>query len=95
MLHGWRERCVHWRTNAHNSMYAMTSFLERKEFPDMFCDLGSPWDVDKEMMNRLGLEGMRSFEQVSVASKEGKRLLNAAATASSSAPNEEVPELRS
>lgn len=46
-------------------------------------------------MHRWGLEGMRSFEQVSVASKEEKRLLNAAATASSSAPNEEVPMLSS
>ncbi|KAG6837039.1 hypothetical protein H0H93_015902 [Arthromyces matolae] len=31
----------------------------------------SPWDEDKAMMNRLGLEGMQSFEQPSVAHKEG------------------------
>ncbi|KAA1468547.1 biotin synthase [Dentipellis sp. KUC8613] len=34
----------------------------------------SPWDEDKAMMNRWGLEGMRSFEQGSVALKEGSRL---------------------
>jgi len=31
----------------------------------------SPWDEDKAMMSRWGLEGMQSFEQVSVARKEG------------------------
>ncbi|KAH9075774.1 biotin synthase [Lactarius deliciosus] len=30
----------------------------------------SPWDEDKAMMSRWGLEGMRSFEQKSVARKE-------------------------
>ncbi|KAJ3797819.1 biotin synthase [Lentinula aff. detonsa] len=30
----------------------------------------SPWDEDKAMMDRWGLEGMRSFEQVNVARKE-------------------------
>ncbi|KAF8971518.1 biotin synthase [Flammula alnicola] len=34
----------------------------------------SPWDEDKAMMGRWGLDGMRSFEQVSVAKKEGTRL---------------------
>lgn len=34
------------------------------------CDAGSPWDEDKAMMARWGLEGMHSFEQVSVARKE-------------------------
>jgi len=34
----------------------------------------SPWDEDKAMMGRWGLEGMRSFEQVGVAKKEGSRL---------------------
>ncbi|KJA26005.1 hypothetical protein HYPSUDRAFT_36865 [Hypholoma sublateritium FD-334 SS-4] len=34
----------------------------------------SPWDEDKAMMGRWGLDGMRSFEQVSVAKKEGERL---------------------
>ncbi|THH19720.1 hypothetical protein EW146_g1511 [Bondarzewia mesenterica] len=34
----------------------------------------SPWDEDKAMMSRWGLEGMRSFEQDSVAKKEGARL---------------------
>ena len=37
-------------------------------------DLGSPWDEDKAMMDRWGLSGMRSFEQTSVAKKEGERL---------------------
>ncbi|KAJ7102241.1 hypothetical protein B0H15DRAFT_813801 [Mycena belliarum] len=31
----------------------------------------SPWDEDKAMMSRWGLAGMRSFEQASVARKEG------------------------
>ncbi|KAH7923996.1 biotin synthase [Leucogyrophana mollusca] len=31
----------------------------------------SPWDEDKEMMGRWGLEGMQSFAQSSVARKEG------------------------
>ena len=35
---------------------------------------GSPWDEDKAMMDRWGLAGMRSFEQSSVATKEGSRL---------------------
>ncbi len=35
---------------------------------------GSPWDEDKAMMGRWGLEGMRSFEQSGVARKEGARL---------------------
>ena len=30
----------------------------------------SPWDEDKELMSRWGLQGMRSFEQVGVAAKE-------------------------
>lgn len=34
----------------------------------------SPWDEDKAMMSRWGLTGMRSFEQSSVATKEGSRL---------------------
>ncbi|KAJ3513730.1 hypothetical protein NLJ89_g2787 [Agrocybe chaxingu] len=34
----------------------------------------SPWDEDKAMMARWGLEGMRSFEQISVAKKEAARL---------------------
>jgi biotin synthase len=34
---------------------------------------------DKAMMGRWGLEGMRSFEQPSVAAKEGDRLLATAA----------------
>ena len=35
---------------------------------------GSPWDEDKAMMSRWGLDGMRSFEQVNVARKEGAAL---------------------
>ena len=35
---------------------------------------GSPWDEDKAMMGRWGLEGMGSFEQPNVARKEGARL---------------------
>ncbi|KAL0950833.1 hypothetical protein HGRIS_007594 [Hohenbuehelia grisea] len=34
----------------------------------------SPWDEDKAMMARWGLEGMRSFDQANVARKEGYRL---------------------
>ncbi|KIY67576.1 biotin synthase [Cylindrobasidium torrendii FP15055 ss-10] len=34
----------------------------------------SPWDEDKAMMERWGLTGMRSFEQVNVARKEGDQL---------------------
>jgi len=34
----------------------------------------SPWDEDKAMLGRWGLDGMRSFEQVSVAKKEAARL---------------------
>lgn len=34
----------------------------------------SPWDEDKAMMGRWGLEGMRSFQQASMAGKEGARL---------------------
>lgn len=34
----------------------------------------TPWDEDKAMMKRWGLEGMRSFEQGSVAKKEGSLL---------------------
>ena len=36
--------------------------------------LGSPWDEDKAMMARWGLDGMRSFEQANVARKEGAAL---------------------
>ncbi|KAI0815295.1 biotin synthase [Irpex lacteus] len=41
----------------------------------------SPWDEDKTMMARWGLDGMRSFEQTNVARKEGSRL------SSSTTPN--------
>ncbi|KAF8649877.1 hypothetical protein AX16_005639 [Volvariella volvacea WC 439] len=34
----------------------------------------SPWDEDKAMMERWGLQGMGSFEQAGVASKEAARL---------------------
>jgi len=34
----------------------------------------SPWDEDKAMMDRWGLSGMKSFEQVSVQRKEEERL---------------------
>lgn len=34
----------------------------------------SPWDEDKAMMGRWGLEGMQSFEQASVARKEAAAL---------------------
>jgi biotin synthase len=47
---------------------------------------GSPWDEDKAMMTRWGLEGMASFQQGSVAEKERSRLeLEASATTSSEA----------
>jgi biotin synthase len=35
---------------------------------------GSPWDEDKAMMGRWGLEGMQSFEQVNVRKKEGSKV---------------------
>ncbi|KAF9568564.1 biotin synthase [Agrocybe pediades] len=44
----------------------------------------SPWDEDKAMMGRWGLEGMGSFEQVNVAKKEAARLEQAASSLSSS-----------
>ncbi|KLO20516.1 biotin synthase [Schizopora paradoxa] len=40
----------------------------------------SPWDEDKTMMGRWGLEGMRSFQQASMARKEGARLQDDAVT---------------
>ncbi|KAI0076254.1 biotin synthase [Panus rudis PR-1116 ss-1] len=43
----------------------------------------SPWDEDKAMMGRWGLEGMRSFEQEGVARKEGARLTDVDASPSS------------
>jgi len=43
----------------------------------------SPWEEDKSMMERWGLEGMRSFEQVNVAKKEGERLAPKTISASS------------
>ncbi|KAF9056643.1 biotin synthase [Panaeolus papilionaceus] len=46
----------------------------------------SPWDEDKAMMARWGLDGMRSFEQVSVAKKEAERLESAAAASSTASP---------
>lgn len=39
--------------------------------------VGSPWDEDKAMMGRWGLQGMQSFEQVNVAKKEGSKLESA------------------
>lgn len=39
-------------------------------------ETGSPWDEDKAMMGRWGLEGMGSFSQPNVARKEGARLGN-------------------
>ncbi|KAI0050682.1 biotin synthase BioB [Auriscalpium vulgare] len=45
----------------------------------------SPWDEDKAMMNRWGLEGMASFEQSGVARKEGARLVPDAPSDSASA----------
>ncbi|KAH9921987.1 biotin synthase [Epithele typhae] len=41
---------------------------------DVRTETGSPWDEDKALMGRWGLEGMGSFEQVGVARKEGARL---------------------
>ncbi|KAI0094582.1 biotin synthase [Irpex rosettiformis] len=42
----------------------------------------SPWDEDKTMMARWGLDGMRSFEQTNVAKKEGSRLSSSTPTSS-------------
>ena len=49
------------------------------------CTLGSPWDEDKAMMSRWGLDGMRSFEQAGVAQKEGARLSETAPTVAENA----------
>jgi hypothetical protein len=38
-----------------------------------FIVIGSPWDEDKAMMNRWGLQGMQSFEHADVRRKEGLR----------------------
>lgn len=43
--------------------------------------VGSPWDEDKAMMSRWGLEGMKSFSQVDVARKEGARLTSSPVSA--------------
>ncbi|KXN83584.1 Biotin synthase [Leucoagaricus sp. SymC.cos] len=43
----------------------------------------SPWDEDKAMMGRWGLQGMASFEQPNVAKKEGERLEQASCSKSS------------
>lgn len=45
---------------------------------------GSPWDEDKAMMSRWGLEGMRSFAQDNVARKEGLRISSDVPVAESS-----------
>ncbi|EKM60862.1 uncharacterized protein PHACADRAFT_247061 [Phanerochaete carnosa HHB-10118-sp] len=54
----------------------------------------SPWDEDKTMMARWGLNGMGSFEQVNVARKEGDALTGGpvppAADASGEAPQERL-----
>ncbi|KAJ6627245.1 hypothetical protein B0H10DRAFT_1941394 [Mycena sp. CBHHK59/15] len=42
----------------------------------------SPWDEDKAMMGRWGLAGMQSFEQTSVARKEGLNLEGSPASTS-------------
>ena len=49
-------------------------------------DAGSPWDEDKAMMGRWGLEGMASFEQPNVARKEGARLREERAEEEAAAP---------
>jgi len=46
----------------------------------------SPWDEDKTMMKRWGLEGMESFEQASVAQKEKERLKSIASRTETGAP---------
>ena len=56
--------------------------------------IGSPWDEDKAMMERWGLEGMRSFEQVNVARKEGFRSQNVLQTeASNVTPSSAEPQV--
>lgn len=47
---------------------------QRKIANEARCLTGSPWDEDKVMMSRWGLDGMQSFEQVNVARKEGAAL---------------------
>ena len=55
--------------------------------------LGSPWDEDKAMMGRWGLEGMASFEQPNVARKEGARLANQAGVSPATAPTDASNEV--
>ncbi|EJF66476.1 biotin synthase [Dichomitus squalens LYAD-421 SS1] len=52
----------------------------------------SPWDEDKAMMGRWGLEGMGSFEQADVALKEGARLAVQADVRSPTAPTDASKE---
>ena len=57
----------------------------------MLLIVGSPWDEDKAMMGRWGLEGMASFEQPNVARKEGARLhLGAQDTSLPEGPSQEA-----
>lgn len=53
---------------------------------------GSPWDEDKAMMSRWGLDGMQSFEQVSVARKEGVAGPSEAVPPAGEAPRETSQE---
>ncbi|KAL1738048.1 hypothetical protein HDZ31DRAFT_51566, partial [Schizophyllum fasciatum] len=54
----------------------------------------SPWDQDKAMMDRWGLEGMESFKQERVARKELPRFLNQTPT-EAPAPVEQAKPLES
>lgn len=88
MLHGRRECRVHRGPDADHSLYVHISLGYHDPTwacEDLCCTVltdishraGSPWDEDKAMMERWGLDGMRSFEQRNVARKEGARLMEA------------------
>ena len=72
MFYGRRKRGVYWRTNVDDALYDVACAYICPLSDCAFA--GSPWDEDKAMMARWGLEGMASFEQVNVARKEGAAL---------------------
>ena len=74
MLYGWRERGVHGRADADDAVYVCDKFCALGDGLPLRRLIGSPWDEDKAMMGRWGLDGMRSFEQTNVARKEGAAL---------------------
>jgi len=53
----------------------------------------SPWDEDKSMMERWGLEGMQSFEQKGVRAKERGQILDQACVAVERSTQASVAEI--